>query len=62
MPASVPYEIGLHARLRDPSYAAAYFAAAALDPELVILAAVYLLNIYAANALKRQIEALPEPD
>ena len=29
---------------------------------VVILVAVYLLNIYAANALKRQIDALPEPD
>ena len=27
-PAAVPFEIGLHARLRNPSYAAAYLTAA----------------------------------
>ena len=35
-PAAVPFEIGLHARLRNPTYAAAYLTAAMGDEEPVV--------------------------
>ena len=59
-PATVPFEIGLHARLRNPTYAAAYLTAAMEDEEPVVYLQA-LRHVAEAHGMAKVAEAAGVP-
>ena len=59
-PAAVPFEIGLHARLRNPTYAAAYLTAAMEDEEPVVYLQA-LRHVAEAHGMAKVAEASGVP-
>ena len=59
-PAAAPFEIGLHARLRNPTYAAAYLTAAMEDEEPVVYLQA-LRHVAEAHGMAKVAEASGVP-
>ena len=59
-PAAVPFEIGLHARLRNPTYAAAYLTAA-MEDEAPVVYLQALRHVAEAHGIAKVAEASGVP-